>query len=75
MQRKLYTEFDLLFDFISASVLGPGNMVFIFQFFWVGYEFSSGAFGIFLIHLAVMILISISLADQMYLCIKALEWT
>ena len=33
MQRKLYTEFDLLFDFISASVFGPGNMVFIFQIF------------------------------------------
>ena len=47
MQRKLYNEFDLLFDFISASVFGPGNMVVIFQFFGVGYEFSSGAFGIY----------------------------
>ena len=35
MQRKLYTEFDLLFDFIIASVFGPGNMVFIFQFFFI----------------------------------------
>ena len=37
MQGKLYTEFDLLFDFFNASVFGPGNMVFIFQFFfgWV----------------------------------------
>ena len=37
MQRKLYNEFDLLFDFISANaVFGLGNMVLIFQFFgWV----------------------------------------
>ena len=27
MQRKLYTEFDLLYDFISATVFGQGNMV------------------------------------------------
>ena len=36
MQRKLCTEFDLLFDFISATVFGEENMVLIFQFFgWV----------------------------------------
>ena len=49
MQRKLYTEFHLLFDFISAT--GQGNMVPIFQFFvgggGGGYEFSSGAFRIY----------------------------
>ena len=38
MQRKLYTEFDLLYDFISATVFGQGNMVLIFHLFWVGYE-------------------------------------
>ena len=47
MERKLYAEFDLPFDFISATVFGRGNMVLIFQFFWVGYEFSSGAFRIY----------------------------
>ena len=47
MQRKLYTEFDLLYDFISATVFGQGNMVLTFQFFWVGYEFTSGAFRIY----------------------------
>ena len=48
MQRKLNSEFDLLFDFISATVFGQGNMVFIFHFFGgVGYEFSSGAFRIY----------------------------
>ena len=36
MQRKLYTEFDLLFDFISATVFGQGNMVVIFQLFFEG---------------------------------------
>ena len=36
MQRELYTEFDWLFDFISATVFGQGNMVLIFHFFgWV----------------------------------------
>ena len=37
---------DLLFDFISATVFGQGNMVLI-QFFWVGFEFSSGTFRIY----------------------------
>ena len=41
------TEFDLLYDFISATVFGQGNMVLTFQFFWVGYEFTSGAFRIY----------------------------
>ena len=63
MQRKLCTEFDLLYDFISATVFGQGNIVLTFQFFWVGYEFSSGAFRIyiFLIHLAVMLSMSLSI--------------
>ena len=57
MQRKLYTEFDLLFDFISASVFGPGNMVFIFQFFLGGLQVQLWCiWDIFLIHLAIMIL-------------------
>ena len=47
VQSKLYTEFDLLYDFISATVFGQGNMVLTFQFFWVGYEFTSGAFRIY----------------------------
>ena len=32
MQRKLYTDFDLLFDSISAIALVRGYMVPIFQF-------------------------------------------
>ena len=56
MQRKLYTEFDLLFDFISATVFGQGNIVLIsVSFFFggggggggVGYEFSSSEFRIY----------------------------
>ena len=35
MQRKLYTEFDLVFDFISSTVFGQGNIVLIFHF-WGG---------------------------------------
>ena len=37
MERKLCTEFDLLFDFISVTVFDWGNMVLFFQFFfgWV----------------------------------------
>ena len=45
MQRKLYTEFDLLFDFISATVFGQGNTVLIFHFLG-GLVTSSGAFRI-----------------------------
>ena len=60
--KKLYTEFDLLYDFISATVFGQGNMVLTFQFFWVGYEFTSGAFRIyFFIHLAVMLSMLLSI--------------
>ena len=36
MQRKLYTEFDMVFDFISATVLGQGNIVLIFHFLGSG---------------------------------------
>ena len=35
MQSKLYTEFDLLYDFISATVFGQGNMVLFNLFGWV----------------------------------------
>ena len=42
MQRKLYTEFDLLFDFISATVFGRGNIVLSFHiFFNLGWVTSS----------------------------------
>ena len=53
MQRKLYTEFDLLFDFIIVTVFGQGNKFPIFHFiffFWGGgggYEFSSGVFRLY----------------------------
>ena len=48
MQRKLYTEFDLLFDFIIATVFGQGNKFPIFLFFrGLGYEFSSGVFRLY----------------------------
>ena len=36
MQRKLYTEFDLLFDFIIATVFGQGNKFPIFHFIFGG---------------------------------------
>ena len=36
MLRKFYTEFDVLFDFISATVFGQGNIVLIFHIFWGG---------------------------------------
>ena len=36
MQRKLYTEFDLLFDFIIATVFGQGNKFPIFHFIFLG---------------------------------------
>ena len=37
MQRKLYTEFDLVFYFISVNVFGQGNIGLIFHFWgrWV----------------------------------------
>ena len=77
MQRKLYTEFDLLFEFISANaVFGLGNKVLVFQFFGVGYEFSSVAFKIFSCNVINVIKNNyISLGDQMYLCIKTWECT
>ena len=59
MQRKLYTEFDLLYDFISATVF---DGTYFSIFFWVGYEFTSGAFRIlFHIHLAVMLSMLLSI--------------
>ena len=48
MQRKLYTEFELLFDFIIATVCGQGNKFPIFFIFsGLGYEFSSGVFRLY----------------------------
>ena len=48
MQRKLYIEFDLLFDFIIATVFGQGNKFPIFHFIFLGgYEFSSGVFRLY----------------------------
>ena len=41
MQRKLYTEFDLLFDFIIATVFGQGNKFPIFFIFFGGWVTSS----------------------------------
>ena len=77
MQRKLYTEFHLLFDFISAT--GQGNMVPIFQFFVVGVtnsalvhlEYISYPFGCNVVNVVNIY----KLADQMYLCIKTQECT
>jgi len=43
MQRKLYIDFDLLFDSISATAFGRGYIVPASQFVWGVYMFSFGA--------------------------------
>ena len=62
MQSKLYTEFDLLYDFISATVFGQRNMVLTFQFFGVGYEFTSGAFRIYFLCIILAVMLSMLLS-------------
>ena len=64
MQRQLHTEIDLLFEFISATVFGQGNMVFIF-FGWVT---NSGlvhlgyiSYPFRFVHLAVMLSVLLSI--------------
>ena len=83
MQRKLYTEFHLLFDFISAT--GQGNMhgphISVFRRKGGGGGFTTST----LVHLeyisypfgcnVVNVVNIYKLADQMYLCIKTQECT
>ena len=78
MQRKLYTEFHLLFDFISTT--GQGNMhgpyISVFRIGGGGGGVTTSA----LVHLeyisypfgcnVVNVVNIYKLADQMYLCIK-----
>ena len=55
MQRMLYTDFDLLFDSISATAFPRGDIVPIVRGF-IGSDLVHAGY-IFFIHLAVMLLI------------------